>query len=57
MLVKQVKIVQGDRWFYIEVHPLVGEPYRISSFTSEKCAQDYINENKIQVEPKQEEKV
>lgn len=49
MQVKQFKIVEGDRWFYIEIQPLVGESYRISSFTSKKCAEDYIKDNGIQV--------
>jgi hypothetical protein len=42
------KIVQGDRWFYIEVTPLVGEKYRISSFTSKEMAEDYVKTQGIQ---------
>lgn len=48
MLVKEYKIVQGDRWFYIEVTPLIGEKYRISSFTSKEMAEEYIKTQGIQ---------
>jgi hypothetical protein len=49
MQVKQFKILKGERWFYIEIQPIFGESYKISSFTTENCAREYIRINGIQM--------